>query len=349
MKVVHVMAGAPTGGAENIFLESVLALDDAGVSQRVVTRPNNQNRLDRFRDRGIAVDLASFSRIWPYGTAAKVRRAIASHQPDVVEYWMGRAGLFAPAAHRARNVGWYGGYYKIERFKNCAFHVGLTKDLVRHIQEQGAAAENVGLIHTYAEFAEVAPTPRANLDTPEEAPLFLALARLHWKKGLDVLLKAVAALGARSNPPYCWIAGDGPLKAELEAQARALGVADRVRFLGWRDDRDALLAACDVVAFPSRYEPFGTVTVDAWAARRPLVAAKSQGPGAYVRHEEDGLLVEIDDVDGLAAALARVLDEPGLKQRLVAGGREAYDAQFSKDAFIRDSLAFYEKVAASAA
>lgn len=347
MKLLHVMAGAESGGAENIFLESVLALADAGLSQRVVTRDNNEFRLAQLLDRGVTVDAAGFHPWWRGPTNTAISRAIAEHKPDVIEYWMGRAGTFAPASHRARSIGWYGGYYKIKRFQNCAYHVGLTKDLVRHIREQGAEEGNIGLIHTYAEFPETAPTPRESLQTPDDAPLILALARLHWKKGLDLLLQSMAQLANMPSPPFCWIAGDGPLRADLEAQAQSLGVADRVRFLGWRDDRAALLSACDVVAFPSRYEPFGTVTVDAWAADRPLVAAKSQGPGAYVSHEENGLLVEIDDLPGLTDALRRVIADPDLAARLVGGGRSAYQAQFTKAAFVRDSMAFYEKVAAA--
>ncbi len=338
------MAGAPTGGAENIFLESVLALHDAGVKQHVVTRDNNTFRLQSFRDRGMGVDTAGFSTWWPFPTQRTVRSAIRRFQPDVIEYWMGRAGTFAPAETRERNIGWYGGYYKLARFRNCDYHVGLTKDLVRHIKEQGADTDCVGLIHTYADFPYAEATPRTLFDTPEDAPVLLALARLHWKKGLDTALNALV------NVPgaYLWIAGDGELRDELETQATLLNVADRVRFLGWRDDRGSLLAACDVVVFPSRYEPFGTVTVDAWAARRPLVAAAAAGPKAYVQNEDNGMLVEIDDVDGLTTAINRVLQEPDLRERIIAGGTRTYEAQFTKDAFVRDSLAFYEMIARKA-
>ncbi len=341
MKVMHVMAGAPTGGAENIFLESVLALDDAGLNQFVVTRNNNTFRIKCFEERKIPFATAAFTTWWRLPTQRTILKAIRQFQPDVIEYWMGRAGTFAPAAMRERNIGWYGGYYKLERFHNCDYHVGLTKDLVRHIREQGADTDNIGLIHTYAEFPYAKPTPRDLFDTPEDAPLLLALARLHWKKGLDTLLNALA----RVPEAYLWIAGDGPLREELETQAKLLEIEDRVRFLGWRDDRGSLLAACDIVAFPSRYEPFGTVTVDAWAAERPLIAAAAAGPKAYVQNEENGLLIEPDDVDALTHAIRRLIDEPELVRRVVEGGRRTYESQFTKDAFLRDSLAFYRKVA----
>ncbi|MEL7480629.1 MAG: glycosyltransferase [Pseudomonadota bacterium] len=345
MRVMHVMAGAPEGGAENIMLESVIALAEAGLSQFVVTRPQNTFRLNAFAEAGIGYSTCQFNPAWPFPTRQKINEAISRFRPDVIEYWMGRAGQFAPAAHRARSIAWYGGYYKLERFKTCDWHVGLTKDLLRHIRAQGVPDERSLIIHTYADFSAAEPTDRSTLDTPADAPVALALARLHEKKGLDTLLDAAKRLPEL----YVWIAGDGPLEAALKAQAKALGISDRVRFLGWRNDRGSLLAACDLVAFPSRYEPFGTVTVDAWAAGKPLVAADAVGPAAYIEDGVSGLLVPKNDDEALAAAIRRVLEDPGLSEALVTGGRAAFEAQFTKAVFVRDSIAAYERVIAAAA
>ena len=342
MRVLHVMAGAQEGGAENIMLESVLALAGAGIEQAVVTRPDNEFRIGRFNAAGVRVATVGFSKLWPFPTRGAIAKMIREFKPDVAEFWMGRAGEFAPASFRARSIGWYGGYYKLSRFTNCEWHVGLTKDLLRHIREQGVAENRSAIIHTYADFEGVAPADRASLSTPQDAPVALALARLHWKKGLDTLLDATAKVPGL----YVWIAGEGPIEAELKAQCSKLGLDDRVRFLGWRNDRGALLAASTFVAFPSRYEPFGTVTVDAWAASRPLVAADAVGPAAYVQDGVSGLLVPKDDVDALAMAMSRVIDEPGLAAKLVAGGRAAYEAQFTRAAFVRDSVTFYERIIA---
>ena len=340
MKVLHVMAGAREGGAENIMLESVLALAKAGVSQHVVTRDENTFRLEQFEAAGIGTTTASFNKNWPFNTRKALTSAIETFQPDVIEYWMGRAGQFAPARYRARSVAWYGGYYKLARFKSCEWHVGLTIDLLRHIREQGVPDDRSTIIHTYADFEDAAPADRSSLNTPEDVPVALALARLHEKKGLDTLLDATAQI----PDLHVWIAGEGPLETELKAHCSRLGLNDRVRFLGWRNDRGALLAACNLVAFPSRYEPFGTVTVDAWAARRPLVAADAVGPAAYVKDGQNGLLIPKNDVDALAEAMRRMIEEPGLAEKLVAGGLESYASQFTQEVFVRDSLAFYERV-----
>ena len=83
MRVLHVMAGATEGGAENIMLESVLALAQAGVEQAVVTRPDNEFRIRKFRDAGIRTETAGFSRLWPFPTSAAIAKVIREFKPDI--------------------------------------------------------------------------------------------------------------------------------------------------------------------------------------------------------------------------------------------------------------------------
>ncbi len=348
LKILHVMAGGDVGGAENIFLEDVLALNDhPEMEQAVLTRPVLE-RINPLRAANILTRTAPFSGWFRWPTRFALRKLINEFKPDVIQYWMGRAGEYAvPSTTKEthKNVAWYGGYYnRKKRFSLCSHHVVLTKDLYRHVVETGAAPDTVKIIHTIANFpAEITPQSRAELNTPEHAPLFLSLARLHWKKGFDVLLRAMKQV----PDAYVWIAGDGPLRASLEDVARIQGVADRVRFLGWRHDRERLLKAADVCVFPSRYEPFGTVMVDAWAMHVPLIAAASQGPAAYVENEKNGLLIPVDDADALAKAMQRCIDDKALCARMVAGGAATYQQHFTKEAFLTASFDFYRQVVAA--
>src|SRR3546814_11074829 len=112
-----------------------------------------------------------------------------------------------------------------------------------------------------------------------------------------------------SDLVWLWLAGEGPRRRALMQQAARLGLGDRVRFLGWRDDVAALLRAADVFLCPSRHEPPGNVVIEAWAHGTPVVAAASQGPRPLIEDGTTGLLVALDDADaqiGSASCRERV-------------------------------------------
>lgn len=333
------MAGADVGGAETFFVDAVQALAETDCEQRVITRANNDHKINVIKGLNIPLREASFSRITPFTTKRIIKKEIADFKPDIVHHWMGRAGSFSvPGDHV--NLGWYGGYYKPERFKHCPYHAAVTQDIVDHIVKNGVSKENAFLLHIYAEFEKGSPIDRAEFDTPEDAPLLLSLSRLHVKKGLDVLQKAMLQV----PDAYLWIAGSGPLEDELKAQMKELGLEDRVRYLGWRNDREALLATCDVCVFPSRYEPFGAVVIEAWATQKPLVTAKAAGPKAYVKNEENGLIVEIDDVDGLANAINRAIADKELQKKMTDNGLKAYNENFTREVFKKNVMALYQEL-----
>jgi hypothetical protein len=116
-----------------------------------------------------------------------------------------------------------------------------------------------------------------------------------------------------------------------------------VRFLGWRNDRKALLEACDVCVLPSRYEPFGTVIIEAWAMTKPLVATAAAGARQYVTDGATGLLCPIDDAAALADCLRRVLDDAPLRRAIAAAGHAAYLENFTRDIVVDRLCASYER------
>jgi glycosyltransferase involved in cell wall biosynthesis len=175
---------------------------------------------------------------------------------------------------------------------------------------------------------------------PSDAALVLALGRFHPNKAFDVLLAAVAKVPAA----YLWLAGEGELRGSFEAEVRRFGIGDRVRFLGWRSDVGALMAACDMVVCSSRHEPLGNVIIEAWAHRRPVICAASSGPAQLVSHERSGLLVPVDDSAALAAAIGRLAGDRGLRETLVAGGHDAYRAEFTEAAVVGRYLELFRRV-----
>ncbi|MEQ8347679.1 MAG: glycosyltransferase [Sneathiellaceae bacterium] len=329
MRILQAMAGAERGGAESYFESLVAALHRAGVDQRVVIR-RNPERAARLRAAGLAPVQLPFGGPLEIFTAMALRAQLGRYRPDVVVTWMSRASGKMPRTS-AFQIGRLGGYYDLKYFARCDLLVCNTLDLVDYCIDAGWPRRRVRYLPNFVNLTPRAAEDRAAHDTPQAAPLLLAMGRLHENKAFDVLLRALALL------PDCWLwlAGEGVLQAELAALAAELGVAGRVRFLGWRDDKEALLAAADLVVVPSRVEPFGNVILDAWAAERPLVAAAAAGPAAHATDGEDALLVPIDDAAALAAAVRRVLDEPALRSRLVEGGRRSHEADYTEAAITR--------------
>ena len=340
MRILHVIAGAETGGAETFSQDAITALAGEGIEQRVVTRPHPL-ALDRFAKAGVPVETLQFSRLdkW-FGARRRIRDLAVGFKADVVHAWMARAISFVPFGMPCPVIGWFGGPYDLKYYGSADFFVGVTHDIARHIIAGGGTVNRTFVVHTFGTLPEAPSIRRADFDTPEGAPVLLTLSRLHPKKGIDTLLQALVSV----RGAYLWIAGDGPDRATYERLAERIGVASRVRFLGWRTDRRALLDAADVCVLPSRYEPFGTVIVEAWSMRRPLVATRADGARQYVRDGHDGLLCPIDDVAALAERLARAVADPALRATLAENGYESYRRTFHRDVVIARLIETYRRV-----
>lgn len=154
---------------------------------------------------------------------------------------------------------------------------------------------------------------RRRFAAPDEDVIFF-IGRLVFEKGVHVLLDALPHILRRRPGARVVIAGDGPLRAELERQAARLGMADRVIFFGFADDeeRDRLLRISQVAVFPSLYEPFGIVALEAMAAQVPVVVGKVGGFAEIVHHGENGLHAPPGDATALADAIVMMLSNPSL-------------------------------------
>lgn len=173
-----------------------------------------------------------------------------------------------------------------------------------------------------------------------DAPIrVLGVGRLVEKKGFDDALAALALLARDGTGFEFRLAGDGPLRAELEAQVARLGLGPRTRFLG-KIDREAVfdeMALADILLQPSRTAADGdaegtpTVLMEAGALSLPSVATRHAGTAEVVIDEETGLLVAERDVRGLADRLARLVARPDDRARLGAAARRRIDAEFDLD------------------
>jgi glycosyltransferase involved in cell wall biosynthesis len=136
--------------------------------------------------------------------------------------------------------------------------------------------------------------------------VLVAVARLEPQKGLDVALRALAAL-----PPEAVLVvlGEGPQRAELEVLAAQLGVTERVRFPGRVGDVAALLRAAELLVHPARWEGFGLALLEAMLCGKPIVASRVSSIPELVADGETGILVPPDDPAALATAVGILLED----------------------------------------
>jgi glycosyltransferase involved in cell wall biosynthesis len=336
-RALHLLGSAGEGGAETYFVDLVRALHAAGLPTSASVRAN-AGRERALAAAGLAYDVLPFS-AFDFATRPAVARRARADQADVLVAWMSRAARNTPKGPW-RRIGRLGGYYNLKNYRGFDLLVANTEDLRGWIVGQGWPAAATRLIPNFAEAVDGLPVSRAALDTPEGVPLLLGMGRLHVHKAHDVSLRALTRL----PDAFLWIAGTGPLAAELKALAVDLGVAERVRFLGWRDDPWALYRAADLCLFPSREEPLGNVVIQAWAYGLPVVAAEAVGPAALIRDGEDGRLVPVDDPEALAGAAAALIGDPALRARLAEAGRARVTNEFSKAAVVARWRALYEEL-----
>lgn len=334
MRIAHVMAGAAAGGAETFFVRLCAALARAGEDVLPLIRAN-QARAATLRAGGLAPREFAFGGPLDLLTRPRLRRALENFAPRIAVAWMNRAAQKTPRGPWVL-AGRLGGYYDLRHYRHCDRLVANTRGIVRWITGQGWPADRVDWLPNFSpDLIGAAPVARGN------APVLLAMGRLHRNKAFDIAIRALPRIpGAELR-----IAGEGPEQAALVALARGEGVADRVTLLGWRTDQGALLAGCDVLLCPSRHEPLGNVVLEAWSAARPVVAAASQGPTELITHGQNGLLVPPDDPAALAEAVSTLLEDRSRAGALASAGRASFERDFTEAAVIARWQAWMRKVA----
>jgi len=338
-RLAQAMAGARHGGAETFFVRLALALHRAGQDQCLIIRQDAE-RAATLRASGLSPIELPFGGMLDFRTRFGMRRIFHAYRPQVVLSWMSRATRLCPRGDFV-HVGRLGGYYDLKYYGRCDHLIGNTRDIVSYLARSGWPESRAHYLPNFVPEMTAPAIARASLDTPEGVPLALALGRLHPNKGFDVLIEALA----RAPGVHLWLAGEGPDRAQLETRAERLAVGNRVRFLGWREDTAALLAASDMMVCPSRHEPLGNVVIEAWSAGVPVVAASSKGPAALIRDGITGLLVPIEDADALARVMTRLAENRALRAELASAGRAAYAEEFSEGVVVAQYRDFLARVA----
>jgi glycosyltransferase involved in cell wall biosynthesis len=182
---------------------------------------------------------------------------------------------------------------------------------------------------------------REELGVREDELLILSMARLAPDKGLEYLIEAAALLLRTERRFRIAIAGDGEARAQLEELAFNLGVSDRVRLLGFREDVSDLLAACDLVVLPSLREGLSIALLEAMAAGKPIVATSIGSHRELASQAEIAQLVPPADAPALCEAILRLTRNPALMARFGAKAQVLFKSQYTEERMLNTYKQLY--------
>jgi len=347
--ILQVIETGGAGGAETVLLEVARHLSLRGY--RVVAGVGRRAWLaERLEAAGVPVNVLRRGRRLDWRLVGQIMGVIRRERVNLVHAHLFTMNLNACVATRLARVPFIATYHGLgdlqgarRRLANriigrLASRVVAVSDFLRGelVNACGVAASRVVTIHNgiaLDQFRSDNGSQRRAIREElgvADAWVVGAVGGLRAVKGHLFLVEAVARL-AESAPDACLLlVGEGPLRGQLEARAADLGIAGRVRFMGFRDDVPRILAALDCFALPSLSEGLSIATIEAMAAGLPVVVTASGGPSDLVRHGETGLMVPPGDASALSAAIAAVRGDPDLARRLGAAARrkaEAFDVR----------------------
>ncbi len=357
MRIVHLVIGGEIAGGQTVALQLARAARASGHEVAFIA-PAVGSFTELAEGEGFRVHVLPFSGALDVRALLRLRRLLAATRADVLHTHVhfsgnvlgrlgGRLAGAAVIAHmHIENVFRSDGLGRAAQValddltaRLCPHIVAVSEATRESLLRQGYPARVVTVHNGIDVGAPAAPVRVV------EGPTILHVGRLCDVKGQRELIRALAELDAFVVLVGRDLEAGGAFQQRLEREAERLGVSDRVLFVGYRDDVPGLLAGCDVFCLPSWIEGLPVTVLEAMAQARPVVASAVGGTPEVLVDGETGLLVPPRNLQALAGALGRLLDDPELARRLGEAGRARVEERFSERAMTERVLALYAEVA----
>ena len=358
MKILHVETGRHLYGGPQQVIYLITALQERGHECTLVCPPDSG--IDTAgRLAGIPVRKLFCAGDLDLSFAYRLSQYLNSARPDIVhchsrrgaDVLGGLAASFAdiPAVVSRRVENTEIRLMAALRYRPFRRIIAISEAIAAVLRDRGVDNERIVVIRSAVDSARFGSPAdcgsfRDQFEIPSGALVVGAAGQLIPNKGHRYLLQAVANLRHSHSDLRLIIFGKGYLGNELRAQAASIGLGDIVQFAGFRDDLDDYLGCLDIFAHPSLTEGLGVAALKAAAAGVPVVAFAAGGLVEAVEDKKTGLLVPPGDVTALQDAIATIIDDDELRQRLGAAGRERMRKEFSIDTMAEKHVAVYESV-----
>lgn len=367
MLVVHIIKAKGVAGAERHLLALLPALRVRGVDARLLALADPRGRADGLiaaaRERGVPAGGVRILADGDPSLLARLSRLLRRQRPAIVHTHLIHADFYGiPAARLAGVPAVVTTRHNDDAFRRRWPVRGINRALWRRVQAgvavsaavgrfsveiEGAPPEKVTVIHhglALADHRAERDSIRRSLGCGPADLLVGMVGRLTAQKGMTHGLEAFAAIAGPAPRAQLVIVGEGPLRGPLAARARRLGLGERVRLLGWRDDAARLMAGLDVFLAPSLWEGFGIVLLEAMAQATAIVASDAGAIPEIVEHGHSALLAPPRDARGLADHLRMLLEDGRARERIGQAGRARLIERFTVERMVTETLALYNRL-----
>jgi glycosyltransferase involved in cell wall biosynthesis len=365
IKVVHIVPMLGPGGAERVAVHIVKGLNRQRFDVRVISIWHRvgcdlEQALD---DAGVSVDYLGKGPGFDGRTYHRLHRVLRAYRPDIVHTHLHVLRYALPSLlllkhmaslHTVHNLA----ECEVELRARCIQRYGLSHGVV-----PVAVSEEVALslkrlygIEACRVIPNGIPTDeyahprvarkewRAKEGFLDEQVLFVCVARFAEQKNHALLLRAFAEGPANDPNAHLVLVGEGALRAELEQQARKLGVADKTHFMGLRTDIPEVLGAMDAFVMSSDWEGNPLSLMEAMAAGLPVVSTAVGGVPALFSPGKEGFLERPGDVRGLASAMVSLLKNPETRRSMGSAGAQRAKERFDVSVMVQEYEHLYQSV-----
>jgi glycosyltransferase involved in cell wall biosynthesis len=352
MKVVFVLHSNDAGGAERHLIQLMNGLRNAGVTCIFA------GSLDGWLGRqliaaGFQCENISFTGIYDLFSLLRLAKLVRREKADLVHGHLTRGALYVGLASRLTgvpNVATAHSTNAGKRFGRADRIIAVSDAVKRFLVKCGYRQDLIRTVHHgVPDYAALPRIPQQDMCTDlqlDDSPVLVMVARFMPAKGHDVALRALALLKDRQWTLVLAGSLDTSCAKEMVALAEELGVTDRIRFIGHRDDVINIYGIGDILLAPSRREALSLTLLEAAAFSLPIVATDVGGISEAVADGLTGLLVPSEDFAAFAQAIGTLLDNPDLRRNMGEAGRQRYEKQFALESMTQGTIKVYDELLA---
>lgn len=361
VKVACVIGQLSRGGAEGQLYELIRGMDRERFQPMVISLTEGGYWAGPLRELGVDVVELKRTGSREFKRLFRLRSILKEFSPDVVHTMLGPANTYGRLAaltmlgRRPRTIAAERGLEVSDTFANRAaarILAPMTSAFIANssyiagvvARRSGASRSRVHVIYNGIDASRF-DSDRPATKRPEGGPIIVGtVARLSVEKDFTTLLEAILKVREGGLDARLRIVGDGPMRSDIEANTRGLGLVDVVELRGMKNDIPAELAGMDIFALSSHTESLPNVLLEAMSARLPVVSTDVGGASEVVSDGTTGILVPPGRPDEYASAITRLIENPELRAAMGRAGRARVEDTFGMERMIRETEDLYLEV-----